>query len=143
MEAIAALGLACNVMQLISFSRDVLTVVRHAYATGTVQADLGDRASRLSGLAMAVDDSLGSSAKPQTPAEKDLQEAARKSHAASLELHEEINKLNGPPGQSRSVVRAVVTTVKTMRRKSRIDKLEETMLHWQKVMDSGLLLRIW
>jgi rubrerythrin len=143
MEAIAALGLACNVMQLISFGRETIQVARHAHTAGTVEEDLADKAAHLSTLGLMVEDSLQSAMKPQTKAQRDLQEAGRKCRQAAAELGDEIAKLCPEPGEKTSAFRAVKTSVKVMGRKSRLKKLEEMMLHWGKVIDSGLLLQIW
>lgn len=143
MEAIAALGLACNVMQLIDFSGEVISIARHAYSAGSVEDDLSDRVSRLVDLSTAVKKSLSSASKPATAAQRDLEEIARKCHHASVELQDEIKNLCPPAGGKRSVVRAIGTSLKTVARKGRLKKLEDNMLQWQKAMDSGLLLRIW
>lgn len=143
MEAMAALGLACNVMQLIDFSGEVISVARHAYQAGSVEDDLSDKATRLADLSAAVNGFLGSASNPVTTAQKDLQEVARKCYHTSLELQDEIKSLCPPAGGRRSVMRAVGASLKTVVRKNRLKKLSDNMLHWQKVMDSGLLLRIW
>jgi hypothetical protein len=142
-DKLAALGLACSVMQLISFSKEAISVARQAYAGVSIDDDLNDRARRLSQMSKNVKSSfqkLQSSAR--LPGQKQLLDAAQKCHAASLELGTEIDKLGASMGK-RHAGRAIVVPMKTMMKKRRIERLEKTILQWQNVMDSGLLFRVW
>jgi len=143
MEAIAALGLACNVMQVICFSREVVTVARHAYTTGKIEEDLSDKSSHLATLALAVEDSIQSAMKPQTKAQRDLQEAAQKCRQTAAELGQEVDKICPSAGRPPNAFRAIKSSVKAIGRKNKLKDLEKTMMHWERVIDSGLLLQIW
>ena len=141
MEAIAALGLACNVMQVISFSLEVISVAKQVATSGAIEPDLADRASRLSELSSSLDESLSGLPTPLAPPQHELKEVAQKCCSASLELRDELNKL-APKGRHK-VVRILGSSVKSVMRKNSIKKLEKSMLQWQGILDSGLMIRIW
>ena len=143
MEAIAAVSLACNVMQLISFSHEVIEVARQLYSDGCVDKDLSNVVEQLSGLTASVEKAL--LPKATSSSQQRLGDVARKCRDASIKLQDEIKHLSLPPspGANRSVVQSIRMSVKAISHKSRIMELEKSMLKWQKVMDSGLLLQIW
>jgi hypothetical protein len=142
MEPLTALAVACNVMELISFGLEVATTARKIHRTGSISSELSDGSAHLSQLSSVLLTSIKCSATPVTAAQKQLQEIALRCHGASLELWDEIRKLCPPDGEH-SLVRAVQASLKTVTRKNRIKALEDSMRHWQAVMDSGLLLRVW
>jgi hypothetical protein len=143
METIAALALACNVMQLISFSREVITLAKQAATSGSVDAGLADRASRLSELMISLDETLSQLPKPVPASHHGLRDVALKCRDASRDLRLELEKLAPSKGRGLNVMRTLGSSLKIAARKSRIEKLEKTMLHWQQVLDSGLMLHVW
>ncbi|KAH8898808.1 hypothetical protein GQ53DRAFT_602847, partial [Thozetella sp. PMI_491] len=142
MEPLAALSLASSVMQLISFSREVIDVARQVHKAGSVDHDLTDRATALADLAASVRRSLP----PVQPTgaslpQKELLEAAQKCGDSATDLCTEVAKVNASWGKG-SATRSVITSLKTIWKRRNLEKAEKTMLHWQRVMDSGLLHRI-
>lgn len=94
MEALVALGLACNVMQLIEFSVGLISVARHAYEVGSVEDDLSDQVSRLIDLSTAMKESLMSStSNPATQEQNAVEQAAQECLQASVQLQGEIKAL--------------------------------------------------
>jgi hypothetical protein len=144
MEAITAISLACNVMQLIGFSREVIEVARQLYSAGYVDKDLSNIVEQFSVLTTSVEKALLPKATSSSSLQQ-LNDVARNCRNAAFKLQDEIKHLSLPPsaGANRSVVQSIRMSVKAISRKSHIMELEESMLKWQKVMDSGLLLQIW
>lgn len=141
MEALAALALACNLIELVSFSGEVIQVARDVYQSGKIDADLSERASRLAILSHNVAQSLDSCPNPNTQAESDLLKTARECHEVSIELEAMLGDLSSP---KKSKLGALGAALKTrISHRGRIKKLQTRMVNCQNQMDSGLLLRIW
>lgn len=56
LEALAALGLACNIFQVISFGRETLSLVKSVYRDGTLDNSLMDKITAIQGVASNIID---------------------------------------------------------------------------------------
>ena len=143
MESLAALGLASNLAQLVTFGLETIRVAKAAYQSGSVDRGLAEHAARLSTLCQNVEQSLTScTSHPQTEAQNYLVEMARQCRTASLNLHAEVKSLCSPASKG-SLRSAIKASMKAMVKTDRVYKLGRTLARCQREMDSRLLLRIW
>lgn len=56
LEGLAALGLACNIFQVISFGRETLGLVKSVYRDGTMDNSLVDKITAIQGVASHIID---------------------------------------------------------------------------------------
>lgn len=56
LEGFAALGLACNIFQVISFGRETLGLVKSVYRDGTLDNTLIDKSTAIQGVASNIID---------------------------------------------------------------------------------------
>lgn len=56
LEGLAALGLACNIFQVISFGRETLGLVKSVYRDGTLDNSLMDKINAIQGVASNIID---------------------------------------------------------------------------------------
>lgn len=54
LEALAALSLACNIFQVISFGRETLGLVKKVYRDGTLDNSLVDKSITIQGVASSI-----------------------------------------------------------------------------------------
>lgn len=54
LEGLAALGLACNIFQAISFGRETLALVKDAYRNGTIDDSLVDKSTIIQDVAADI-----------------------------------------------------------------------------------------
>jgi len=142
MEPLAALGLACGMIQLVSFSAEIARMAKAAYQSGSVDGDLAGHATRLSILCQDVQRSLGNVTPVLSQAEKDLVRIAQECCKSELELEAKIKALSGSAPKG-SVSRAIKSSFNAIMRKNQISKLERALSRYQAAVNSGLLLRIW
>ena len=142
LEALAALGIACNIMQVVSFSLETLSLCKAMYKTGSPAPSLVQNASHLEDLGKGLRASLDSAPKPLTKDQQKLHEIARGCSEAVAELKTEVARITGDPCR-RGVLASVTTGFKARIRKSRIDRLEKTVQGFKGSFDTGLLLQIW
>lgn len=142
MEPLSALGIACNIMQVISFSYEAISVTRRVYDKGVVNEELVDKAADLEKLTSSVGNALKNSKQPSTAAEKEIVQIAKKCREASRELQKTMSEL-GSTSAKGNIVRSAGTSIKAMWKQSRIQKLEKNMMQWQQTLDSGILIHLW
>lgn len=76
LDPLTAMGIACNVMQVISFCGETISLAKKIKADGTLDPNLCGYAEQLSTATMRLKQYVGSSEKPLTKDQVELQEAA-------------------------------------------------------------------
>ena len=142
MDPLSALSLACNVMQVISFCHETISLCKRLHREGSSYPDLDDFAAHLSSLSSTLHDSIDTkkSNGRLDEQEKELQLVAKESYVASISLQAELAKVSNVAGGSHRA--AFKATMKTIWRKNTLDRLEQTMLANQKLLESKLLQQI-
>lgn len=139
LESIAALGLACSVLQLIGSLHSSIAVAKNIIDSGTVDPSLADYNNELIKLGQDVEKSLG-----QTTLNKDdqeLRDVARRSLDAAAEVKKELAKLSGNATKGR-LLQAVGSSVKAILRRRRLEELKATSSSCQKIFETRLLVNI-
>ena len=148
MDPLTALSLACNVIQIVSFSHEIFTLANQIAKDGSPDANLAENATHLSELSQNLQDSLQSQkAKSLTEQQQRLQKVAQKCLKASKDLTEELDKITWKPGpegsNSKTQRKAVSQAWKTWWRKSKIEKLQKEMAEIERIMQSSILADLW
>ncbi|KAK1447539.1 hypothetical protein CMEL01_09378 [Colletotrichum melonis] len=151
LEGIAGLSLACNVMQLISFGHEAISICRRIHESGSPEPGLSEHAENLKAVCDGLEKSLGKRPTPvatTTPTtattraptmEKRLLDLAAKCVKNARDLEEEMNFLSpNQPGK----LRALVAAPKILWRKRRLERLKGNLDDAQKVMDTSILERL-
>lgn len=139
LEGIAALGLACNVLQLIGSVATSVTVAKNILDTGTIDPALAERNEELSKLYQDVEVSLGKVG--QSGNDQELRDVAGKILQTTAELKTELAAVSG--SSSRGKMRRVFGgTIKAMLKRSKLEKLEEQAMRYQKTFETRLLLSL-
>lgn len=139
LEPLVALGLACNVLQLVELGKDAITLIRAIYHEGAKPDEqLTENAVTLETFANEVKTHAQTGKKKY---ELQLQQSAEKCATAARELCEEIRFLvaNDKQGRLASVVK---TSVKIIRCRRRLEKLQGNLDQAEKQMNTGLLAQI-
>lgn len=142
LEPLAALGLACNIFQLIEVGRDTIKLAKGIYQSSTPSIDkaLEENAILLDNISREVK----SIPRPTRPSklEQQLLVSAERCSSAARDLEEEVRFLLGNAKQNKlaSTLKAVA---KTTWRKRRLDRLKETLERAENRMSTTLLAQIW
>ena len=143
MDAIAAFGLACNVVQVVNFGMDVVSICRELYRGGSLSKydHLEDMTNHLIGLRDALDSPTAQGKqnlrKCQDPALLDL---AGKCSTTATELFAELQKLkiNGSPKKRQVISRSA----RSLWKQSSINKIQTRLDEYKKILDSRILIGI-
>lgn len=142
LEPLAALGLACNIFQLIEVGRDTIKLAKGIYQSSTPSIDkaLEENAIVLDNISREVK----SAQRPARPSklEQQLLVTAERCSSAARDLEEEVRFLlgNAKKNQLASTLKAVA---KTTWRKRRLDRLKENLERAENLMKTTLLAQIW
>ncbi|KAK3358271.1 hypothetical protein B0T24DRAFT_609923 [Lasiosphaeria ovina] len=143
MEPLATLSVACNVMQVISFGLEAVSLCKRVYERGHPEPELVSHSSSLHELATALFHELGSCQKMAAGWKKDdkalLAIAARCADAANA-LKEEADFL--APRDPKQLSHVIKAAAKTVWRKRRLERLEKELSRSQGVMETYLLATI-
>lgn len=142
LEPLAALGLACNIFQLIEVGRDTIKLAKDVYQSSTPSLDkaLQENAVVLSSISREV-----RAAKPPTrpsKLEQQLLLTAEKCFCAVRDLQEEVRFLLGNAKQNQ-LVSALKVVANTTWRKRRLERLKAGLENAEKMMKTTLLAQIW
>lgn len=142
LEPMAALGLVCNILQVIGIGHETVRVAQQVYHDGAFDPALTESAKILDDLSSQIRSItiVASTAKPRFQ-EKQLFDLAEKCHRASLALREEVDFLNGPPTKDK-LSGAVKTALKTIWRKRRLERLDRQLEEAESLLQMGLLTAI-
>lgn len=139
MEAIAAFGLACNVIQVVSFGLEVSSKFKEVQQQGsTVEVqDLENTSNELATLTLGLDSSIKTAPAPLTKDDHDLQELSRKCFKAATDLQVELQKLSKRKGQKRGTL---MKTFVTLIRGGAIQDLHTRLREYERVLNTRLLV---
>jgi hypothetical protein len=138
-EALAGLSVACNVMAVISFSREAIEIANNIRKHGSFNSDLPRNAQRILNLSQDIEKAVNnvSQSVPSSPAQTELLDIARDCKSKANGIAIELEKI------TKSKLGTLGKTAQTLWRKSKLEKLEAAMVHHQQVLDSRLLERLW
>ncbi|KAI1858064.1 uncharacterized protein JN550_012886 [Neoarthrinium moseri] len=143
MEPLSALGIACNLMQVISFTGEVIHLCKQVYKRGSQDPSLEGNAKALSSVITSLHDSLTSpeSRSPCNEATRELQDLARKCLDATSRLSAELDKIGASRSQGH-LGKTMVSVCKHLAKSGDLRNLEKEIHGYQKVLESGLLVRL-
>ncbi|KAF7533315.1 hypothetical protein G7054_g7196 [Neopestalotiopsis clavispora] len=140
MSGVELLGFACSIMQVISFSREVISLCSNVYQGKHPDAELARLAASLhtvsSGVQMRFD-----TLKPKTVDEKGLCDIATRCAIAARDLEEEVSFITSRQKQG-SLASTLRIAAKTTWRKRRLDRLEKSLQEHERVLDTHLMARV-
>ncbi|KAL8337566.1 hypothetical protein RB598_006458 [Gaeumannomyces tritici] len=148
LEPIAALGLACNILQVIEIGIKTVQLARQLYKDGELDPTLGDNGRFLVTLSdqilsTSVINATGEGGrKNYGPQDQRIVDLAIKIHRAARDLVEEVNFLRGRPTKSQ-VFATLHTVAKTFWRRKRLEKLEKNLREAEQQLQAGLLTEIY
>ncbi|KAI8665127.1 NACHT domain-containing protein [Fusarium sp. Ph1] len=141
MEPLAALGLACNIMQLLSFGGEAISLCRKVYKTGEIDPSLKDYSSQTAKICENLNDTLTQRQLNLGPDALALQQRATMCKAAADRLNHELELLTpaaGPGGWRRGFI----APIKAIRHKHHLSELEKDLNSLKSGLDTQLLVRI-
>lgn len=139
MEPVAAFSLACGIIQVVSFSKDLVHICKALYNQGslTEHADILASAEHLKSLQSKLEGQRlieEVSANPQ-PIDAELLELAQKCSQTAQKLIDEIGQLKAP--RRRDVLKKVV---KIRFRQRVLEKLQAQMETYRRTLDTSLII---
>ncbi|KAK8043411.1 hypothetical protein PG993_005841 [Apiospora rasikravindrae] len=143
LEPIAALSLACNVLQVVGIGRETVRIAKQVYQDGKLDPALTESAGVLNDLSGQIRSAttVASAAKPKAR-DKQLIDLADKCQGAARDLQEEVHFLNGPPTRAK-LVATLQIVAKTTWRKRRLEKLDQRLKDAESLLQAGLFTRIY
>lgn len=142
LEPLAALGLACNIFQLIDVGHDTIKLAKGIYQSSAPSID---KALEENAIVMDnVSREVRAAQRPTSPSklEQQLLVTAERCSSAALDLKEEVNFLVGNAKRSQ-LVSTLKVVAKTTWRKRRLDRLRGGLENAEKLMKTTLLAQIW
>ncbi|KAI0480489.1 hypothetical protein GGR56DRAFT_275554 [Xylariaceae sp. FL0804] len=137
MSGLEGLGLACSIFQVVSFAREVISVARKIYHDGAFDASLDEKASYLNSVAASIPSQRLSPA--QSPEYQQLFDVSRSCREAAEALRREVTRISTT--STTGTTRTICLTVKAIRGRRKIEKLEQKLAQIERVMQTGLLER--
>jgi hypothetical protein len=144
MDPLTALGLTCNVIQVISFGREVLSLCMRVYRDGSLEPDLASNSAYLQSLSTKLVESFRAAQTPNQLSKEqyDLQDITSKLMRTTTQLNELVEDIRVDGASSRrAAVRYMVKYF--LRYKKKIQFLEKTMVGYQNTLNSGILAHLW
>ncbi|KAL7815567.1 hypothetical protein V8C26DRAFT_402054 [Trichoderma gracile] len=141
MSGLEALSLACSIMQVISFTKEVLTVCKDVYeGRPTADSQMEDNARSIQGLLDEMHRNAGS-VQQQTKEEKELYAVAQKCSEAAEELQKEIRQVtrHQKPGDYK---RAFIAGYQSIFGKRKVTGLYDQFCKYQKTLETHILVRL-
>ncbi|KAK3998139.1 hypothetical protein QBC44DRAFT_376015 [Cladorrhinum sp. PSN332] len=150
LEPLAALGLACNVFQVISFAGEICTVSKAIFKQGQVPeltAGVDVAVDSLNGVLDQIKTAVGPihGQRQLTDNDRELLRIAQECHAAAVALKDEIDKLARRASSAQgNALKSLFAGLKVSRhsRTKQVDKLEKMLQRHQTALETRLLSRI-
>lgn len=141
LEPIAALGLACNILQLVELGRQTIDCIKAVYQGRKPDEELDRNAAALEVLTW---DEAKKHRQPgrKTKHEEILLQSAAKCATAAHDLREEVRFLVGDAKKG-SLASALKVAAKVNWRKRRLERLKRDLDEAEKLMQTSLLAHIW
>lgn len=141
MSGLEALGLACNVLQVIDLSHRTLVLCKDIYQGGSPDDTLTEYAKSLANLCID-EQQYYKTLDRHDSSHQDLIEIARKCNIAARELQEEAKFLNSPKARG-DLGRSLKVAFLSIWRKDRLERSKRLLCDYQKIMETNLLARLW
>ena len=141
MAGIETLSLACNIMQIIAFACETLSLCKAIYQGQSFDAHLMENAESIKTLSSDLQ-THSQTISPQTADEKRLHDIAGKCVMTSRALEEEARFISDHQSKG-SLAATLRVAVKTNWRKGRLERLDKTLQSYKSTMESHLIARIW
>ncbi|KAK1777057.1 hypothetical protein QBC45DRAFT_331542 [Copromyces sp. CBS 386.78] len=141
LEGLAAFGLACNVMQAISFSIEMISVCRTVFHNGSPDPSMASLLTHSTDITTSLERSI-SSASSIGPDERKLLDIARECLDVIAKLKIEVGKCSSSSAKGKYLP-SIGLALQAKWKESKVAKLESQMQKHQRVLDSGLLVHIW
>ncbi|EHK20567.1 uncharacterized protein TRIVIDRAFT_202804 [Trichoderma virens Gv29-8] len=141
MSGLEALSMACSVMQVISFTKEVLTLCKDVYdGRPTTDSQMEENTASIQSLLIEMNRHSGS-IKQQTKEEKELHAIAQKCNKAAQELQKEIQEItqHHEPGDW---VKAMIAVYTAKSRKRKVAELYDRFCKYQKTLEAHILFRL-
>jgi hypothetical protein len=155
LEPLAALGLACNVFQVVSFAGEIWTVCKALYDDGEVRLGESDLTGSLNGVIGSLNSAFhhvesSVTTIPSTSLtdnDREILKIARECRNEGIFLKGEIDKLidttQTKARRGKSLLKAVKVVLSSRINVKRLERSEKTLRMHQKTLETRLLLRIW
>ncbi|KAL7957217.1 hypothetical protein V8C34DRAFT_325473 [Trichoderma compactum] len=140
MSGFEALSMVCSIMQVISFTKEVLTLCKDIY-DGRPTTDCQMKENTASIQVLLDNMSRCSVSIQQTKGDKELYAIAQKCSKAAEELQKEMQQVTKhcKPG---NVIRAMIVGYKSKSHKTKITSLYNLFCQYQKTLETHLLVRL-
>lgn len=137
LEPLTALGLVCNILQLIEVGSQTYELIKVVYQKGLIDDSLNQKAVILGNISEGIKPVN----RPAKKHEQQLVETAESCARAARQLREEIIHLVGNAKKGRLLF-ALKIAFKTLWRKPRLERLKNELDEAEKLMQTGLLAQI-
>lgn len=137
LEPLAALGLVCNILQVIEVGSQAYELIKFVYHRGSIDDSLNQKAVILGN----VMEDIKPVNRPAKKHEQQLVETAERCARAARQVREEIIHLVGNAKKGRLSF-ALKVAFKTLWRKPRLERLKNELDEADKLMQTGLLVQI-
>jgi hypothetical protein len=138
LDLLTCFSIACNVMQVISFSLEVTSIVKRIKKDGTADSELREHASNLSKTSNELENYLkGCDLKQLPKSQVELQEITVKCLETSREIQALMDNIDSTRGGR------VVKALKMKSKKSTFERLEQAMRKYQDTMQTHILVHLW
>ncbi|KAF4453639.1 NACHT domain-containing [Fusarium albosuccineum] len=140
LEPIAALGLTCNILQLLSFGGELISLYRKIGQEGNFDPDLETYSEKAANISEDLKKHLGRTGLNLAPADAELEQSAKDCKDAADELSNLVQSLSMNGQSSRR--KKLKTMGKTIWKKSDITQLENNLHKIKSNLDAQLLVEI-
>ena len=144
MDPITAFGLTCNIIQVLSFGHEALSLCKRVCRDGSPEPDLAYNSTHLKALSTKLVESLDGARTSTKLSEEQhgLQDIASKLRDVTTQLNKLIEEVTvgGTPSRRKS---AAKTMKYLLSYKRKIQSLEKTMASFQNTLNSEILVHLW
>ena len=144
MDPLTVFGLTCNVIQVISFGHEAITLCKRVCRDGSPEPDLAYKSTHLQTLSMSLAESLDKAQNSMGLSKQqiNLRETAFKLKNVTTQLNELIGEVTINDYTSRR--KGAANTVKyLLRYKSKIQSLEKALGIFQNTLNTESLVHLW
>jgi hypothetical protein len=142
LEPLVALGLACNIFQIVELATKTATVFKNVLQTGIPDPSLAKAAAGSVGVFGTLEAAIKSRPGGLRSDDQELLNLAKESLAAARELNSEVEKMTREATRG-SISSSLKIAFATGWKAKKIARLEKTMQKSQHVLETGLLARVW
>lgn len=145
MDPLTAFGLTCNVIQVLSFGHEALSLCRRVCRDGSPEPNLSHNSAQLQSLSKKLLESINAaqtSNNSLSREQEDLQSTASKLIDVTTQLSKLLKEVTVDGAHRRRNV--VANTIKYLiLYKGKIQSLEKAMVSFQNTLNSGTLAHLW